>query len=323
MFLRGNCISYSAKVKASRNKRIEELENKIDDLERQLARASSDKLNQELSLLKAEYASLSISKADYIIHRTKQKYYFNADRPSRLLALKLKECESKAIIDVIKTGSGEIITNPKAVNDEFRSFYSTLHSSEVSLDRGECSDFLSHLNLPTLPISAQESLDALLTLEQLHNAAKLLQKGKSPGLDGIPPELYLAIWDIVGTLILKSMNYAIDYDTLHRDQNVAIIALLLKKDKDTLSCSSYRPISLISADVKILAKALILRFKPYIDNLIQYDQTGFLKGCLALDNIHRLLHIIDHAQTTNAIFSLDALKAFDRLEWDYLWPILE
>ncbi len=33
----------------------------------------------------------------------------------------------------------------------------------VSLDRGECSEFLSHLNLPTLPISAQESLDAPLT----------------------------------------------------------------------------------------------------------------------------------------------------------------
>ncbi len=59
------------------------------------------------------------------------------DRPSRLLALKLKECKSKASIDIIKNASGEITTDPKAVNDEFRSFYSTLYLSEVSLDRGE------------------------------------------------------------------------------------------------------------------------------------------------------------------------------------------
>lgn len=117
MFLRGNCISYSAKVKASRNKWLEELEKKINDLDPQQACAFSNKLNQELCLLKAEYTSLSISKAEFIIHRTKQKYYFNADRPSRLLALKLKECKSKASIDVIKTDCGEITTDPKAVND--------------------------------------------------------------------------------------------------------------------------------------------------------------------------------------------------------------
>lgn len=153
-----------------------------------------------------------------------------------------------------------------------------LYSSEVSLDRGECSDILSHLNPPSLPISAQESLDAPLTLEELHNAVKLLQKGKSPGPDGIPPEHYLAIWDTVGPLILKSMNYAIDHSTLHRDQYVAIITLLIKKDKDPQSCSSYRPISLISAEVKILAKALVLRLEPYIDNWIHYDPDWLLEG---------------------------------------------
>ncbi len=64
--LRGNCFSYSTKVKASRNKRIEELENKIHDLERQMTRAFFDKLNQELSLLKAEYASEGSQKLFYV-----------------------------------------------------------------------------------------------------------------------------------------------------------------------------------------------------------------------------------------------------------------
>lgn len=148
-------------------------------------------------------------------------------------------------------------------------------------------------NFPILPISAQKCLDAPLTLKELHNAAKMLLKVKSPGPDRILPEFYLVFWDIVGPLILKSMNYAIDYSTLN--QNVALITLLLKKNKDPLSCLNYRPISLISSDVKILAKVLVSRLEPYIDNMIHYDQTSFLKGRLAPDNMRRLLHIINYA----------------------------
>ncbi len=51
----------------------------------------------------------------------------------------------------------------------------------------------------------KESLEAPLSLEELHVSLKSLQKGKSPGLDGLPPELYLEIWDLVGILMLNSL----------------------------------------------------------------------------------------------------------------------
>lgn len=53
--------------------------------------------------------------------------------------------------------------------------------------------------------------------------------------------------------------------------------------------------------------------------LIHSDQTGFVKSRLASDNIRRLLHIIDAAKdnsSTCSILSLDAQKAFDKLEWE-------
>ncbi len=78
-------------------------------------------------------------------------------------------------------------------------------------------------------------------------AVKSLQKGKS-GSDGIPPELYLALWDTVGALILESINYALEHKTFHRDQKTALITLLLKDGKDPMECSSYRPISLICGE---------------------------------------------------------------------------
>ena len=59
----------------------------------------------------------------------------------------------------------------------------------------------------------------------------------------------------------------------------------------------------------------------YLDKLIHMDQSGFMKGLLAADNIRRLTHEIHETQqldTPCAVLSLDDEKAFDRLEWQYM-----
>ncbi len=126
--------------------------------------------------------------------------------------------------------------------------------------------------------------------------------------------------------MLNSFNFAIEHGVFHRDQKTSLISLLLKKGKDPLDCSSYRPISLIPCDLKIYAKVFASHMEKVIHSLIKEDQTGFIKGCNASDNMRRLLHILDFADSHPspcAFFSLDAEKAFDRLKWNYMWAVLQ
>lgn len=153
-----------------------------------------------------------------------------------------------------------------------------------------------------------------------------MPKAKSPGLDGIPPELIIVLWDVVGPAILNSINHSFISGTFHRDQKTALITLLLKKGKDPLECASYRPLSLLNCDFKLYAKFLSRRLDTVISHLVHPDQAGFIKGRLASDNIRRLLHVIEFSSAQKqpcAVLSLDAEKAFDRVEWDYLWAVLE
>lgn len=98
--------------------------------------------------------------------------------------------------------------------------------------------------------------------------------------------------------------------------------MLHKPGRDPQSCFSYRPISLINADIKIYS-TIAMRLDKFVGKLINLDLTGFLKGRLASD-VRWLLHVITDAKKTGlpgGLLFLDAEKAFDRLEWGYLWKV--
>lgn len=50
------------------------------------------------------------------------------------------------------------------------------------------------LNLPHLSPEDIDRLDCEITLKELSEALEDMNLGKSPGIDGIPPELYSQFW---------------------------------------------------------------------------------------------------------------------------------
>ena len=177
--------------------------------------------------------------------RLRQNYYFNGCKPSKLLALKLKQSESRAAIKSIHMDWG-ISTNSKDINATFQSFYSKLYESSCNPDPTQCHEFLKELILPLLDPEEAEELGQPITLEEFKSA---LKTGKTPGLDGIPSELLLQYFDILGPIILQSLTSGIEMGTFQQQANTALISVIPKKLRSAQTTGPSASLRLILSSI--------------------------------------------------------------------------
>ena len=141
------------------------------------------------------------------------------------------------------------------------------------------------------------SIEGIVTEYECACALKQMNNNKSPGSDGLTTELFKIFWNDIKQFYVKSLNYSFETGNLTTLQKQGIISFLPKKDKD--SCNSWRPLTLLNTDYKIVTKAIANRIKKYLPNIINCFQTGFIKGRYICENIRLVQETIEKLEDEN------------------------
>ena len=79
---------------------------------------------------------------------------------------------------------------------------------------------------------------------------------KSPGIDGLPYEVYLRLSHIFVPLLATIYDNWMRQDSISRRFTRGIVKLLRKNNRGGDGISNFRPLTMLNTDLKILAKIL-------------------------------------------------------------------
>ena len=96
----------------------------------------------------------------------------------------------------------------------------------------------------------------------------------------------------------------------------------MRKRTKTGELENWRPISLVNVDVKIGSKAIA----TVLPHIIHFDQNAFVKGRTIFDAAHTIGDVMDFTKMRyyqGITTAIDFEKAFDSLNWNFLFKSLE
>ena len=325
--IRGASIAYSSKKQRNVNKVLDDLENKITELNAEYNRYKSEEILSHLEETKTLFFKEMENKTKGAIIRSKCRYAELGEKNTNYFLSMEKRNFNKKVINKLLLDNGKEICKETEILEALKIFYEKLYESDEQValvEHTKIDPFFN--NLPKLSEEHSVLCEDDLTENEVYSCLKTFETGKSPGSDGLPAEWYLTFWQDIKQLVLNSFLYSRSNGHLSITQKQGIMTLLPKKDKDPLKIKNWRPISLLNTDYKILSKCIANHIKKILHNIIHYDQTGFLQGRYIGENIIKILALLDYCaqnEVNGYLITVDFEKAFDYLEHSHIHRCLK
>ena len=230
-----------------------------------------------------------------------------------------RDRQIKALLDddgVLRTDNDDIM---KMLEDYYRDLFSR-EPTDIRIQ----DEFFRYAT--RLTDQQRDTLEIPITQQHLIEALNTLDTTSTPGPDGLTYSWYKKFLPKIAPFFLKLIDECLEYELLTDSQNLNYISLMLKDPKHPELIKNYRPLSLLNSDHKIITKTWAIRTTPIMPIVINSDQGASVKGRKITDLNHYIRDIIIYAEDKKVhacAFSMDQMKAFDRVDHTWLHRLLE
>ena len=207
---------------------------------------------------------------------------------------------------------GSIERDQKKILMEQVNFYRKLYTSNSNV-------FFEYENKMQTKLTTDDknNLGKDISLDELSQALYSMPNNKSPGLNGLPAEVYKVFWSKIKHYYFKAIKACIKDKILTPGMRKGLLCLI-PKPRDPSYLKTWRPLTLMDIGHKIFAKTIARRVKPVLQYLISQRQMGYMEKCFIGMNLRKIMDIIEYYNNSNTpalMISIDFMKCFDMIEF--------
>ena len=153
----------------------------------------------------------------------------------------------------VKTPDGRLLRSGREIRDAFRAHFRDRFARCTDLPLREFRSYLA--DFPRLGAAEAASCEGVVTECEVRDALKQVGLNKSPGLDGLPYEVYLRMSHMFVPILTDMFNHWFAQGAIPGSVTKGVITLLKKGGRHVWEgLDDYRPITLLNTELKILAR---------------------------------------------------------------------
>ncbi|KAL6570158.1 hypothetical protein OROMI_014672 [Orobanche minor] len=274
-------------------------------------RSYLNKMNANLTL------TLSMEE-DFWKQKANMKWMLEGERNSKFFHNLVKKKRQKNFLHCIRD-NGCLIPNPEDIHVSAVNYFSKCFGEQMPI-----LDEIDPNLVPKIITHEQNNMLCVTpTIDEIRSCVFDMEGDSVAGPDGFGIRFFQICWDIISSDVFDAVVDFFSGSPMPRAFTTTTISLI-PKNNNLQSWKDFRPISLCNSTYKIISKILSKRLGTILPSFINLAQSGFIKGKNITDNIltaHEVTHDISQSMT-NTIIKLDMEKAYDRINWNFIFQVM-
>lgn len=311
--IKGVFIRHGKQIQLETRKEVKRLEQELRMLaaREEVGERQTDRIRE----LKARLGEIEKEKIEAQQVRSKENWLDRKEKCSRYFFDQEKKRGGLKTISSVKDENGSILTSREGICGRVVEFYGKLLRAEEIEEEKLQRVINNHIDRKLTEVE-KESIDGVITRDEIFKAVKEMKNHKSPGSDGLTREFYALMWKEIGNDLTDVMANISLAAKLPESWTEGLVTLIFKEKGDKNDLKNWRPITLLNCDYKIFTKTLSNRIRNVAGSLVNLDQSCGLPSRTIHDQLYFIRNYINYFQESNKsglLVAIDQEKAFDRV----------